>query len=689
MGRNLTNLNINATYEGLVQISGSQLTDGTGSLIPSLEITASDATSAVSSSYAVSASQSDSAISSSYAVSASHATFAETAGGATDVNALYTASVVDANIAFIKGGGSTFDIEVNNVSSSISASYAVNADTATSASHAVNADTSISSSYALTASFAENAGTPNLQQVLDEGSTATGSIELYDVGFNESVLLTFNSNGGSVLSGRTNSILELGVDQGGQTDLITLGAQGAIGFYGLNSGNNFNNNYNWGSTKGWISGSLAVQQAFTASGLIYPATDGTTGQVIGTDGAGNLSFITAGGGGGGTAGLISGSASNSLLSANYTTTDALAEGNGSISIGDNSQVTGSTSENTIVIGKDADSKENSIRNVIVGYNARMTEANRNDSVIIGANANGYQEGVAIGADAFTIYQAVSVGKGAYTNDNYAVAIGAGARANNTAGIAVGSGSLSDGNNSIAIGQGAHATAEGDVVLYNGVSNVYEYDKSATTTTLQGQLNINAVSSAYAISASLGSTEEFKVDYHSNGARVLSSRANSVLHLGTPSITNAVSIGRNNAIGFFGDGFEPSTNYNFASNAGNIKVPFTFEDLTISGSVTNEVDVISDLGGITTMDCSASNFFTLAMPSGGTTTLTPSNIQAGQTISVKITQNATPSTLTFAPDIEFEGGTAFTISTGAGEVDVMTFISFDGTTLQATGLKNFS
>ena len=221
-----------------------------------------------------------------------------------------------------------------------------------------------------------------------------------------------------------------------------------------------------------------------------------------TDGAGNLTFTTAAGGGG-TAGLISGSAPNSLLSANYTTTDALAEGSGSIAIGDNAQVTGSTSDNTVVIGKDADSKLNSVRNVILGYNARMTEDNRNDSVIIGANANGYQEGVAIGADAFTIYQAVAIGKSAFTNDNYGIAVGAGARANNTAGIAIGSGSLSDGNNSIAIGQAAHATAEGDVVINNGVKDVFEYDKSADTTTIPSTLAITGITDVSASIAAAG------------------------------------------------------------------------------------------------------------------------------------------------------------------------------------------
>ena len=112
------------------------------------------------------------------------------------------------------------------------------------------------------------------------------------------------------------------------------------------------------------------------------------------------------------------------------------------------------------------------------------------------------------------------------------------------------------------------------------------------------------------------------------------------------------------------------------------------NLTISGSVTAGVYTLADAAGTTTMDCSLGNFFTYNAVATDTL-LTATNIQAGQTISVKFTQNATPSLFTFDTMFEFEGGTPFTVSTGAGEVDVITFISFDGTTLQATGLKNFS
>ncbi|MGY8866923.1 MAG: hypothetical protein ACKVJK_15100 [Methylophagaceae bacterium] len=111
-------------------------------------------------------------------------------------------------------------------------------------------------------------------------------------------------------------------------------------------------------------------------------------------------------------------------------------------------------------------------------------------------------------------------------------------------------------------------------------------------------------------------------------------------------------------------------------------------LSTNAQVKGNVVVLTTAASATTMDCSLGNFFTLAMPSGGFTDLTPTNITAGQTISVKITQNATPSSLSYTPAIVFDNASPFVVSTSAGFVDVITFISFDGTSLQATGLKNF-
>jgi hypothetical protein len=361
MGRNLTTLNIKDTYEGLVQISGSILTDGTGSVIPSIEATASFATSAssastsVSSSYALtasfaenvvpqdtgsllttasisdatvtftkgdastfnivvnnvvnadSASYSATAVSSSYALTAS---FAENVVPQDTGSLLVTASSTDATITYTKGDGTTFTNVINNVSASISASYATaalsasyatDASTATSASYATNASTAVSSSYALTASYAANTSTPNLQEVTDIGATTTNSITTNGLISSGSVTISGSdvtlTNGSLVINNNIDeSILKLT-----QTGTSVLDISNSAGF-GVSIASNVNSpiaftggGINITSTKGLTSTKANITTSFTASGLIYPTADGTSGQVMTTNGSGVLSFTTPAG----------------------------------------------------------------------------------------------------------------------------------------------------------------------------------------------------------------------------------------------------------------------------------------------------------------------------------------------------------------------------------------------------------
>lgn len=114
------------------------------------------------------------------------------------------------------------------------------------------------------------------------------------------------------------------------------------------------------------------------------------------------------------------------------------------------------------------------------------------------------------------------------------------------------------------------------------------------------------------------------------------------------------------------------------------------NLIISGSAVGQVANITITSSTGSIDCSTGNFFTLTLASGVDTHLAATSIQAGQTINLKITNNATSvGTISFAPEFQFTGGTPFAVTATTSAVDVMTFISFDGTTLQATGLKNFS
>jgi hypothetical protein len=210
MGNNLTGQTIASTYEDLVQISGSILTDGLGNDITNLTITASSATTA---SFAVTAISANTVTSASYALTASFAlnggggatvdtgslmttgsvssntlTFTKGDGSTFDLvvatgsavttdtgSLLTTASISNDTITFTKGDASTFNIVVNNVSNASTASIAtfatsagtaslantatlaVSASHATTASYALNADNAISASFATSASYATTA----------------------------------------------------------------------------------------------------------------------------------------------------------------------------------------------------------------------------------------------------------------------------------------------------------------------------------------------------------------------------------------------------------------------------------------------------------------------------------------------------------------------------------------------------
>ena len=114
------------------------------------------------------------------------------------------------------------------------------------------------------------------------------------------------------------------------------------------------------------------------------------------------------------------------------------------------------------------------------------------------------------------------------------------------------------------------------------------------------------------------------------------------------------------------------------------------NLVFSGSIRGEVEALTITSNTASMDCSTGNFFSLGLQNATDTHLTVSNVNPGQTINLKVTNNATAAgTLSFGPGIEFAGGTAFTVTAATNAVDVMTFVSFDSSTIQATGLLNFS
>ena len=111
------------------------------------------------------------------------------------------------------------------------------------------------------------------------------------------------------------------------------------------------------------------------------------------------------------------------------------------------------------------------------------------------------------------------------------------------------------------------------------------------------------------------------------------------------------------------------------------------DVTFNGSVNGGVTALSIASSTASVDMSAGNFFTLAMPAGGAVHITATNKQAGQTINIQSTQNATAATLDFNSEFKFESGSVFTASTGSGIIDLMSFVTFDSSNILGTGINH--
>ena len=92
-----------------------------------------------------------------------------------------------------------------------------------------------------------------------------------------------------------------------------------------------------------------------------------------------------------------------------------------------------------------------------------------------------------------------------------------------------------------------------------------------------------------------------------------------------------------------------------------------------------------------LDCSEGNFFEVTLPSNQTGIRpVPTNASPGQTINFKITQNSTTaSTLNWASVFNFSDGFDSAVSTGLGDIDVFSLITYNGNDWFVTGLKNFS
>jgi hypothetical protein len=112
--------------------------------------------------------------------------------------------------------------------------------------------------------------------------------------------------------------------------------------------------------------------------------------------------------------------------------------------------------------------------------------------------------------------------------------------------------------------------------------------------------------------------------------------------------------------------------------------------TITGSAKGRVSALTAVSSTASLDCSSGNFFTFAIPSSTTTLINPTNVQSGQTVSIRLTQPATTGSVRWPSNVKYNtAGAPFTGSAIGGAVDVVTLVTFDTTTLYLAGIKNLS
>ena len=98
-----------------------------------------------------------------------------------------------------------------------------------------------------------------------------------------------------------------------------------------------------------------------------------------------------------------------------------------------------------------------------------------------------------------------------------------------------------------------------------------------------------------------------------------------------------------------------------------------------------------LGWALTIPVSTGNFFeTTLAPTVNTIGFGLTGGYTGQTINLKVIQpSPNPGTITWGSNVEFPDGFDSAASTGVGDIDIWSFVTFDGNTWYGTGLKNFS
>ncbi len=237
------------------------------------------------------------------------------------------------------------------------------------------------------------------------------------------------------------------------------------------------------------------------------------------------------------------------------------------------------------------------------------------------------------------HAAMQVNQTGYIN----TAIGNGALGSNVAGWAT----TAVGNQAAGGGNVYNSVATGYQALYNGGSNNvafgYQAGKNASNTS---QRNVYL---GFRAGTTSSVTESDKLYIHND--------------YGTPLIGGDFST-RNVTI------------------TGNLTVTGS---LIVTGSTQSNVVALSISSNTASIDLSRSSFYTLQLVAGTTTFINPSNIRPGVTSTLLISTTGS-ATVSFPTSVKQPSGSAY-IPTTTTSVDILTFISYDESTLYVANVKN--
>jgi len=112
-------------------------------------------------------------------------------------------------------------------------------------------------------------------------------------------------------------------------------------------------------------------------------------------------------------------------------------------------------------------------------------------------------------------------------------------------------------------------------------------------------------------------------------------------------------------------------------------------INVTGSAVNKVNTITVASLTASIDCNLSNTFQFVAGAANTHVIA-TNINAGQVINVQVTQDAGGAgTLTFDSAFKWPGGTAPTLTASPNAIDLISAVSYDGTTLISNATQNYS